>query len=40
MKALSYSEPKKHSVLEVPLPTMRDTDVLIKGILHIEESSD
>lgn len=32
MKALRYSEPKKHSVVEVPLPAMRDTDVLIKGI--------
>jgi D-arabinitol dehydrogenase (NADP+) len=33
MKALRYSEPKKHSVVEVPLPVVRDGDVLIKGII-------
>lgn len=31
MKALRYSEPRKHSVVEVPLPVVRDGDVLIKG---------
>jgi D-arabinitol dehydrogenase (NADP+) len=30
MKALRYSEPKKHSVVEVPLPIVRNGDVLIK----------
>jgi hypothetical protein len=31
MKALLYSEPRKHSVVQVPLPVVRDGDVLIKG---------
>jgi hypothetical protein len=33
MKALCYSEPRKYSVVEVPLPVVRDGDVLIKGWL-------
>lgn len=45
MKALKYSEPKKYAVVEVPLPTLRDNDVLVKvkacGVcgtdLHIHE---
>jgi D-arabinitol dehydrogenase (NADP+) len=45
MKALLYSEPKKFKVTEVPLPAIRDNDVLIKvkacGVcgtdLHIHE---
>lgn len=31
MKALLYSEPRKHSIVQVPLPVVRDGDVLIKG---------
>ncbi|KAI9892949.1 MAG: hypothetical protein M1814_000833 [Vezdaea aestivalis] len=46
MKALRYSEPKKHSLIhDAPLPTLRDNDVMIKvqacGVcgtdLHIHE---
>lgn len=29
MKALLYSKPKEHSVVEVPLPELRDNDVLV-----------
>ncbi|KAK9461014.1 chaperonin 10-like protein [Lipomyces oligophaga] len=45
MKALRYEKPLVHSIVEVPLPTLRDNDVLIKvaacGVcgtdLHIHE---
>lgn len=45
MRALQYSEPKKHSIVEVPVPEIRENDVLIKvkacGVcgtdLHIHE---
>ncbi|RMZ76204.1 hypothetical protein DV737_g4925, partial [Chaetothyriales sp. CBS 132003] len=45
MKALKYDAPEKFSVVEVPLPTLRDNDVLLKvkacGVcgtdLHIHE---
>ncbi|OQE39275.1 hypothetical protein PENCOP_c007G04238 [Penicillium coprophilum] len=30
MHALQYSEPKKHSIVEVPVPELRENDVLIK----------
>jgi hypothetical protein len=40
MKALLYSEPRKHSVVQVPLPVVRDGDVLIKGIITIESEID
>jgi len=45
MKALRYSKPENYEVVEVPLPTLRENDVLIKvkacGVcgtdLHIHE---
>ncbi|KGO74825.1 Alcohol dehydrogenase superfamily, zinc-type [Penicillium italicum] len=45
MRALQYSEPKKHKIVEVPVPEIRENDVLIKvkacGVcgtyLHIHE---
>jgi D-arabinitol dehydrogenase (NADP+) len=45
MKALRYEKPESHAVVDVPLPTLRDNDVLIKvkacGVcgtdLHIHE---
>jgi D-arabinitol dehydrogenase (NADP+) len=30
MKALRYSKPKEYAIVEVPIPTLRDNDVLIK----------
>jgi len=33
MKALCYAKPREFSVQEVPLPPVRDGDVLIKGLL-------
>jgi len=32
MKALRYEEPRKHSIVQVPLPVVRDGDILIKGL--------
>jgi D-arabinitol dehydrogenase (NADP+) len=29
MRALQYSGPKKHSIVEVPLPTLREDDILV-----------
>ena len=29
MRALQYSEPKKHKIVEVPVPELRDNDVLV-----------
>ncbi|KAJ5206825.1 hypothetical protein N7491_002542 [Penicillium cf. griseofulvum] len=45
MRALQYSEPKKHTIVEVPVPELRENDILIKvkacGVcgtdLHIHE---
>ncbi|OKP12939.1 D-arabinitol dehydrogenase 1 [Penicillium subrubescens] len=45
MRALQYSEPRKHSLVEIPLPELRENDILIKvkacGVcgtdLHIHE---
>jgi threonine dehydrogenase-like Zn-dependent dehydrogenase len=34
MKALCYAKPREFSVKEVPLPVVRDGDVLIKGDFH------
>ncbi|KAL5871824.1 hypothetical protein ACKVWC_007469 [Pyricularia oryzae] len=30
MKALQYSKPKEFAVVDVPLPELRDDDVLVK----------
>lgn len=45
MKALLYSEPRKYSIQQIPVPKLRDTDILVKvkacGLcgtdLHIHE---
>lgn len=29
MRALQYSEPKKHKIVEVPVPEIRENDVLV-----------
>lgn len=29
MRALQYSEPKKHKIVEVPVPGIRENDVLV-----------
>jgi D-arabinitol dehydrogenase (NADP+) len=29
MRALLYTEPKKHSIVEVPVPELRENDVLV-----------
>ncbi|ROV89210.1 hypothetical protein VMCG_09891 [Cytospora schulzeri] len=34
MKALQYSEPEKFSIVQIPLPELRDDDILVK---HIHE---
>jgi D-arabinitol dehydrogenase (NADP+) len=29
MRALQYSEPRKHSLVEIPLPELRENDILV-----------
>lgn len=35
MKALLYSKPKEHSLVEVPLPEIRENDVLVRRPQHL-----
>jgi D-arabinitol dehydrogenase (NADP+) len=30
-KALRYSKPEDYAVVEVPLPTMRENDIMVQG---------
>jgi hypothetical protein len=30
MRALQYSEPRKHSLVEIPLPELRENDILVR----------
>jgi Zn-dependent alcohol dehydrogenases len=39
MRALQYSEPKKHNIVEVPVPEIRENDVLVwKPSVDFQES--
>jgi D-arabinitol dehydrogenase (NADP+) len=29
MRALQYTEPRKHSLVEIPLPELRENDILV-----------
>lgn len=35
MKALRYEKPESHAVVDVPLPTLRDNDVLVCCLKNI-----